>query len=75
MLSNGSDGGMMVFEPTLVKIEPADTVKFVPSNTMPRASRTRCRTARLPMRFDAACLAFFATRSRIGADLHGLGQS
>jgi pseudoazurin len=29
MLNKGSDGGMMVFEPSLVKVEPGDTVKFV----------------------------------------------
>lgn len=29
MLNKGSDGGKMVFEPTLVKIEPGDTIKFV----------------------------------------------
>jgi pseudoazurin len=29
LLNKGSDGGMMVFEPALVKIEPGDTVKFV----------------------------------------------
>jgi pseudoazurin len=29
MLNKGSDGGMMVFEPSLVKIEPGETVKFV----------------------------------------------
>jgi pseudoazurin len=29
MLNKGSDGGMMVFEPALVKIAPGDTVKFV----------------------------------------------
>jgi pseudoazurin len=29
MLNKGSDGGMMVFEPALAKIEPGDTVKFV----------------------------------------------
>lgn len=28
-LNKGSDGGKMVFEPTLVKIEPGDTIKFV----------------------------------------------
>lgn len=28
-LSKGSDRGKMVFEPTLVKIEPGDTIKFV----------------------------------------------
>src|SRR5262245_57783522 len=29
MLNKGSDGGLMVFEPSLVKVEPGDTVKFV----------------------------------------------
>lgn len=29
MLNKGSDGGIMVFEPALVKIDPGDTVKFV----------------------------------------------
>ncbi len=29
MLNKGLDGGIMVFEPTLVQIEPGDTVKFV----------------------------------------------
>src|SRR3954462_4019850 len=29
MLNKGTEGGMMVFEPALVKIEPGDTVKFV----------------------------------------------
>jgi pseudoazurin len=29
LLNKGSDGGMMVFEPALVKIAPGDTVKFV----------------------------------------------
>jgi pseudoazurin len=29
MLNKGSEGGMMVFEPSFVKIEPGDTVKFV----------------------------------------------
>lgn len=28
-LSKGSDGGILVFERTLVKIDPGDTVKFV----------------------------------------------
>jgi pseudoazurin len=32
MLNKGSDGGMMVFEPALVKVEPGDTVKFVASD-------------------------------------------
>ena len=29
MLNKGTDGGMMMFEPALVKIAPGDTVKFV----------------------------------------------
>ena len=29
MLNKGTDGGLMVFEPSLVKIAPGDTVKFV----------------------------------------------
>ena len=29
LLNKGTDGGMMVFEPALVKIAPGDTVKFV----------------------------------------------
>lgn len=29
LLNKGSDGGMMVFEPALVKIAPGDTVRFV----------------------------------------------
>jgi len=29
MLNKGTEGGMMVFEPALVKIAPGDTVKFV----------------------------------------------
>jgi pseudoazurin len=29
MVNKGSDGGMMVFEPALVKLAPGDTVKFV----------------------------------------------
>ena len=29
MLNKGTDGGLMVFEPAFVKIEPGDTVKFV----------------------------------------------
>jgi pseudoazurin len=29
MLNKGSDGGAMVFEPALVKLEPGDTIKFV----------------------------------------------
>ncbi|WP_234685144.1 cupredoxin domain-containing protein [Bradyrhizobium monzae] len=29
MLNKGSDGGKMVFEPTLMKLEPGDTIKFV----------------------------------------------
>jgi pseudoazurin len=29
LLSKGSDGGMMVFEPAYVKIAPGDTVKFL----------------------------------------------
>jgi pseudoazurin len=29
MLNKGSDGGSMVFEPSLVKIAPGDTVKFI----------------------------------------------
>ena len=29
MLNKGAEGGMMVFEPAFVKIEPGDTVKFV----------------------------------------------
>jgi plastocyanin len=29
MLNKGSDGGMMVFEPALVKVEPGDTVNFI----------------------------------------------
>ena len=29
MLNKGADGGAMVFEPALVKIEPGDTIKFV----------------------------------------------
>jgi pseudoazurin len=32
MLNKGADGGLMVFEPALVKIEPGDTVKFVASD-------------------------------------------
>lgn len=28
MLNKGADGGLMVFEPAFVKIEPGDTVKF-----------------------------------------------
>jgi plastocyanin len=28
-LNKDSDGGIMVFEPTLVKLEPGGTVKFV----------------------------------------------
>lgn len=29
MLNKGSDGALMVFEPSFVKVEPGDTVKFV----------------------------------------------
>ena len=29
MLNKGSDGGAMVFEPALVKIEPGDSIKFI----------------------------------------------
>lgn len=29
MLNKGTEGGLMVFEPSLVKIAPGDTVKFV----------------------------------------------
>ncbi len=29
MLNRGSDGGMMVFEPAFLKVEPGDTVTFV----------------------------------------------
>lgn len=29
MLNKGSDGAMMVFEPSFIKIEPGDSVKFV----------------------------------------------
>lgn len=29
LLNKGTDGGMMVFEPSFVKIAPGDTVKFV----------------------------------------------
>jgi len=29
MLNKGAEGGMMVFEPALVKIAPGDTVKFI----------------------------------------------
>lgn len=29
MLNKGPDGGVMVFEPAFVKVEPGDTVKFV----------------------------------------------
>src|SRR5262245_57706486 len=29
MLNKGTDGGVMVFEPAFVKIEPGDSVKFV----------------------------------------------
>lgn len=32
MVNKGSDGGMMAFEPSLVKIEPGDTIKFVAAN-------------------------------------------
>jgi pseudoazurin len=32
MLNKGSDGGMMVFEPALVRIAPGDTVKFIASD-------------------------------------------
>ena len=32
MLNKGSDGGMMVFEPSLVRIAPGDTVKFIASD-------------------------------------------
>lgn len=48
MVNKGSDGGVMVFEPTQVKIEPGDTVNFVARDTIPRASRAYRRTARLP---------------------------
>ena len=29
MLNKGTDGGVMVFEPAFVKVEPGDTVRFV----------------------------------------------
>jgi pseudoazurin len=29
MLNKGADGGLMVFEPAFVKIEPGDSVKFI----------------------------------------------
>jgi len=32
MLNKGSDGQMMVFEPALLKIQPGDTVKFIPTD-------------------------------------------
>ena len=32
MLSTGSDGEMMVFEPAFLKVEPGDTVTFVPTD-------------------------------------------
>ena len=32
MLNKGADGGMMVFEPSLVRIAPGDTVKFIASD-------------------------------------------
>lgn len=32
MLNKGSDGEVMVFEPAFLKIEPGDTVKFIPTD-------------------------------------------
>ncbi len=32
MLDQGPDGQMMVFEPSFLKIEPGDTVTFVPTD-------------------------------------------
>lgn len=32
MLNQGADGSRMVFEPAVVKIQPGDTVKFVPTD-------------------------------------------
>jgi pseudoazurin len=32
MLNKGPDGGMMVFEPAFLKVEPGDTVTFVPTD-------------------------------------------
>ncbi|MHC4049236.1 cupredoxin domain-containing protein [Bradyrhizobium sp. 25ACV] len=50
MLNKDSDGGLMVFEPAPVKIEPGDTVNLVAADKEHNAASIRacCRTARLP---------------------------